>query len=137
MSKRNRLGLLASAFFLFAAPAMADGYANTSVQRGPGPLEAQAAPPAENCELMGGDWYCPPQPTETLRPEKPEVRYVERSCCRPAPAEAEGLVIDVSGFDGGVGSGVSGNFHPVGGRRVLLRRPERPRRVFPSPGRRP
>lgn len=132
MSKRYSFAAMAGAAMLFVAPALADGYANKPVQRGPAPLKAHA--PEANCELLGADeWYCPPretvaQPaTRTWIDESQTRHYVTRyttggECCgavSPPPVQRvhaqPGITIDASNFGGGVGTGVGGGGGYYGG----------------------
>ena len=137
MSKRYSLAVCTAAIVCLAGQAGADGYAGRSVQRGPEPLRAQVMhQPAPDCELVGGDdWYCPPAETHVRRyvdesqTRHSVVRYsTGGSCClqaapppppmrtvvykQPAPRD---LSIDISGFTGGVGSGVDGGYYGGGG----------------------
>ncbi len=68
MSKRYTLAVLAGLAALFAAPAVADGYANKTVNHGPPPLKAHAVtPPEPGCYPVGHDtWSCPPISGETV-----------------------------------------------------------------------
>ncbi|MAN72578.1 MAG: hypothetical protein CME84_00615 [Henriciella sp.] len=124
------IGLLAAAAMM-AAPALADGYANRPVNRGPAPLQAHAepVPPEPGCYLVGPDtWSCPPLP-QTVETHTVRERVSAAACCysrpaprpvqvrytpRPAPAPRS-VSIDTSGFDGGVGSGVTGGYYGGGG----------------------
>ena len=85
MPKRYRLAALAGTLALFAAPAVADGYANRPVNKGPAPLEAhQLTPPEPGCYLVDAQtdtWSCPPLPqkastssTRTTYTSAPTVR---------------------------------------------------------------
>ena len=68
MSKRYTAFLAAAVAALIASPAMADGYADRAVNRGPAPLQAHSPhqayapqPPEPGCYLVGEDtWSCPP-----------------------------------------------------------------------------
>ncbi|MGB3624661.1 MAG: hypothetical protein WA989_02470 [Henriciella sp.] len=64
MPIRYRLAVLAGAIALFAAPAVADGYANKTYNRGPAPLKAhELTPPEPGCYLVDAEtdtWSCPP-----------------------------------------------------------------------------
>ncbi|MEQ9317174.1 MAG: hypothetical protein RLN72_15075 [Henriciella sp.] len=64
MPKRYRLAVLAGAIALFAAPAVADGYAGKTYNRGPAPLQAHTlTPPEPGCYLVDAKtdtWSCPP-----------------------------------------------------------------------------
>lgn len=64
MSKRYTMLALAASSALFSVPAMADGYPNQTVNRGPAPLQAhQMTPPEPGCYLVEADtWSCPPLP---------------------------------------------------------------------------
>lgn len=159
-----RLAALVGALALFSAPALADGYADRPVNRGPTPLKAHdPTPPEPGCYLIDAasdTWSCPPLPqksasTVTTRTvsapaHQPATygattrRYVDESktrtyvnryttggeCCggtpRPAPPPPppvvvqktrieRGMVIDIAGFDGGVGSGIDGGYYGGGG----------------------
>lgn len=68
MSKRYTLAALAGIAALFAAPAVADGYANKTVNHGPPPLKAHAiTPPEPGCYPVGPDtWSCPPVQQEVV-----------------------------------------------------------------------
>lgn len=130
MSKRYIFAALATGMAMIATPAVADGYADRPVQKGPPPLEAHA--PAPDCELIGDeDWYCPPAHSETRRyvDESKTRHYVKRyttggiCCAQTAPPQRvayrptveRGLSIDIDGFTGGVGAGVDGGFYGGGG----------------------
>ena len=144
MPKRYRFALLAGALSLFAAPALADGYPDRPVQRGPAPLTAQApSQPHPECELIGGaDWYCPPA-TRRYIDESKTRHYVRRyttggKCCGTAPppvrqvSAPQGLTIDVTGFNGGVGAGVNGGYYGGGGTVIAYARASSSARAFVS-----
>ncbi|MEM5515830.1 hypothetical protein WNY37_02640 [Henriciella sp. AS95] len=139
-----RLAALAGSLALFAAPAVADGYANRPVNKGPSPLKAsELTPPEPGCYLVDAEtdtWSCPPLPqkaqstsTRTYIDESKTRTYVNRyttggECCgdtRPTPRPVvtsrppvlveRGMRINISGFNGGVGSGVDGGYYGGGG----------------------
>ena len=70
MPYRYKAALLAASAALLATPALADGYENRPVNRGPAPLQAHAqqTPPEPGCYLVGHDtWSCPPLPQTAHR----------------------------------------------------------------------
>jgi len=70
MPYRYKAALLAASAALLTTPALADGYENRPVNRGPAPLQAHAqqTPPEPGCYLVGHDtWSCPPLP-QTAHP---------------------------------------------------------------------
>lgn len=100
MPMRNRGAVMLLGACLIAAPAAADGKKGQMPQfAGPEPLVPRAMPQA-----------VPELPPEAV-PVKPAApRLVE--------PEASGLVIDITGFNGGVGAGVDGGY--VGGGSTII-----------------
>lgn len=91
MPKRYRLAVLAGAIALFAAPAVADGYANKTYNRGPAPLKAhELTPPEPGCYLLDAEtdtWSCPPlqqqvHKTSTGHEHGTVRRYIDESKTR-------------------------------------------------------
>lgn len=132
MSYWNRFTAILALSILFTAPALADGTKGKTINRGPAPLEAHAlTPPRPGCRLTedGQHWACPApvrKITHAHAPKRHTTRTVHRKPAKTvrrvvktsAPTVST-LTLDISGFNGGVGSGVGGGHYGGGGAIIL------------------
>lgn len=102
MPKRNIFVSLGIAAAMLACPAMADGKPGTPSFKGPSPLT-----PSGDAELLGNE-----QPPVTRVP-------VQRTPAVEPPAP-QPMRLDLSGFDGGVGAGISGGLYGGGGSLIVV-----------------
>ncbi len=111
MSKRNILVAFGLSAALLCAPAYADGKAKKTVFNAPTPLKAQ--PYCESGKGYyddAGRFICPVVTRKIIRKQRPVVTRITA----PAPAKQ----LDLTGFNGGVGSTIGTGY--VGGGRGYI-----------------